>query len=126
MALCAVVFDFFEALYGFFVYGAAGSLPGGGKRGFAEAQKSNRQAMAAGQKRRTMKGAESQVQKIRLGAVTVRPFNARFAHRRRHGGKGAETESAMKCASKLHLKIWVKIQQNCLGMRSGRARAHSF
>ena len=39
MAFCAVVFDFFEALYGFFVYGAAGSLPGGGKRGFAEAQK---------------------------------------------------------------------------------------
>lgn len=100
MAFCAVVFDFFEALYGFFVYGAAGSLPGGGKRGFAEAQKEQKAAMAAGQKRRTMKGAESQVQKIRLGAVTVRPFNARFAHRRRHGGKGAETESAMKRASK--------------------------
>ncbi len=39
MAFCAVVLVFFEALYGFFVYGAAGSLPGGGKRGFAEAQK---------------------------------------------------------------------------------------
>ena len=103
MAFCAVVFDFFEALYGFFVYGAAGSLPlclAAVKEVLPRRKKSKRQAMAAGQKRRTMKGAESQVQKIRLGAVTVRPFNARFAHRRRHGGKGAETESAMKRASK--------------------------
>ena len=61
MALCAVVFDFFEALYGFFVYGAAGSLRGGGKRGFAEAQKEKKAGNGGRTKKKNNEGCRKSV-----------------------------------------------------------------